>query len=148
MTIYATNEIYETLRHWNLKTIYICTAQKRSVHTLFAAAQQLHSRVIFINQKILPPDKLIRQQESLLLYKVINMAHTCWTTFSIVEMLGIKSKLRNSGDWRIPLHIQQRNLNSLYAIEPSIRGMAYQVTCAAHHRSVLSRINYDRCICL
>ena len=57
---------------------------------------------------------------------------------------------RNIGDLRIPLYtiIQQHNLNSLFSIEPSIRGMAYQVTCAAHHRSVLSRINYDSCICL
>ena len=33
----------------NLKTL--CTAQKRSVSTLFATAQQPHSRDIFINQK-------------------------------------------------------------------------------------------------
>ena len=44
--------------------------------------------------------------------------------------------------------MQQLNLNSLFDIEPSIRGMAYQVTCAAHHRSVLSIISYDSCICL
>ena len=44
--------------------------------------------------------------------------------------------------------MQQLKLNSLIAIEPSIRGMAYQVTCAASHHSVLSRINYDSCICL
>ena len=44
--------------------------------------------------------------------------------------------------------MQQLNLNSLFAIEPSKRGMAYQVTCAAHHRSVLSIKNYDSCICL
>ena len=36
----------------------------------------------------------------------------------------------------------------LFTIEPSIRGMVYHVTCAAHHRSALSRINYDSCICL
>ena len=41
----------------------------------------------------------------------------------------------------------QLNLKSLFAIEPSIRGMAYQVTCAAHHHLVLSRITYDSCIC-
>ena len=44
--------------------------------------------------------------------------------------------------------MQQLNLNSLFAIEPSKRGMAYQVTCEARHHSVLSRINYDSCICL
>ena len=44
--------------------------------------------------------------------------------------------------------MQQLNLNSLFAIEPAIHGMAYQVTCAAHHRSVFLRINCDNCICL
>ena len=44
--------------------------------------------------------------------------------------------------------MQQLNLNSLFAIEPSVHGMAYQVTCAARHHSVLSGINYDSCICL
>ena len=39
--------------------------------------------------------------------------------------------------------MQQLNLNSLFAVEPSKRGMAYQVTCAARPHSVLSRINYD-----
>ena len=44
--------------------------------------------------------------------------------------------------------MQQYILNSLFATEPSIRGMAYQATCAAYHHSVLSRINYDSYICL
>ena len=44
--------------------------------------------------------------------------------------------------------MQQHILNSLFALEASIRGMAYQVTLAAHHRSVLSRINYDSYISL
>ena len=38
---------------------------------------------------------------------------------------------------RIPLYA--RTHSQLFVpIEPSIRGMAYQVTCAAHYRSVLS----------
>ena len=44
--------------------------------------------------------------------------------------------------------MQQHILNSLFTIGPSIRGMAYQMTWAAHHRSVLSRISYDSCISL
>ena len=48
------------------------TAQKRSVCAPFATAQQLHSRDIFLNQKILPLDKLINQQEGILANKVIN----------------------------------------------------------------------------
>ena len=54
----------------NLKTL--CTAQKRSMRTLFATAQQPHSRDIFINQKLLPLDKLMNQQEGILAYKVMN----------------------------------------------------------------------------
>ena len=53
----------------------LCTAQKRSVHALFATAQQPHSRDIFLNQKTLPLDKLINQQEGILAYKVINLTY-------------------------------------------------------------------------
>ena len=66
---YSDNVWSSTYRN-NLKTI--CTAQRRSVRTLFATAQQPQSRDIFINQKILPLDKLINQQEGILAYKVIN----------------------------------------------------------------------------
>ena len=45
---------------------------KRPVRTLFATAQQPHSRDILINQKILPLDKLIHPQEGILACKVIN----------------------------------------------------------------------------
>ena len=119
---------------------------KRSVRTFFATVQQPHSRDIFINQIILPLNKQINQQEGILAYKVIN------GTFLLDDFLNHgevrhRIQLRNIGDLRIHC-IQQHNLNSLFAIEPSIRGMIYQVTFAAHHRSVLSRINYDSCICL
>ena len=84
----------------NLKTL--CTAQKRLVHTLFSAAQLPHSRDIFINQKILPLDKLIIQQEDILAYKVIN------GTFLLNDFLnhgdvGHQIQLRNIDDLRIPL---------------------------------------------
>ena len=49
-----------------------CTAQKRLVRTLFATAQQPHSRDISINQKFLPLDKLINKLEGILAYKIIN----------------------------------------------------------------------------
>ena len=115
------------------------------VRTLFATVQQPHLRDIFINQKILPLDKLINQQEGILSYKVIN------GTFLLNDFLNhgdvIKSILEILVTWGYHC-IQQHNLNSLFAIEPSIRGMAYQVTCAAHHRSVPSKINYDSCTCL
>ena len=57
--------VWSSTHRTNLKTP--CTAQKRSVRTLFATSQQ---RDIFINQKILPLDKLINQR--ILAYKVIN----------------------------------------------------------------------------
>ena len=65
----------------NLKIL--CTAQTRSVRALFATTQQLYSRDIFLNLKILPLDKLINQQEIILAYKVITLAwwHTHWQTW-------------------------------------------------------------------
>ena len=94
-------------------------------------------------------DKLINQQEGILACKVINGSYLLNDFLNHGDDRH-QIQLRNIGDLRIPLYAcrQQHNLSSLFAIEPSIRGMAYQVTCAAHDRSVLSRINYDSCICL
>ena len=50
----------------NLKTL--CKAQNTSVSTLFTTTQQPHSRDIFMNQKLLPLDKLINHQEGILFY--------------------------------------------------------------------------------
>ena len=85
----------------NLETL--CTSQKRSVHTLFASAQQPHSRDIFINQKSLPLDKLVNQQEGILAYKVIN------STYLLNDFLNHgdvrhQIQLQNIGDLRIPLY--------------------------------------------
>ena len=66
---YCVNVFSSTCRT-NFKTL--CTARKRSVCALFATLQQPHSWDIFLNQKILPLDKLINQQEGILAYKVIN----------------------------------------------------------------------------
>ena len=128
----------------NFKTL--CTARKRSVRTLFATAQQPHSRDIFINQKILPLEKLINQQEGILAYKVINDTYLLSDYLNHGDV-GLKSNLEILMTWWHH-YMKQLNLNSLFAIEPSKRGMAYQVIFAAHHHSVLSRINYDSCICL
>ena len=88
--------------YWtNLKTL--CTAQKRSVRTLFATAQQPHLRDIFINQKILPLDKLINQQECILAYKVINGIYPL-DDFLNRGDVGHQIQLRNIGDLRIPLY--------------------------------------------
>ena len=79
--------------------------KKRSVHSLFATAQQPHSRAIFINQKILPLDKLINQQEGIPAYKIIN------GTYLLNDFLNHgdvnprhQIQLRNIGDLRIPLY--------------------------------------------
>ena len=128
----------------------IYSPKEVSSYTLCYTAQQAHSRDIFINQKILPLDELINQQEGILAYKVINGTFLLNDFLNHVEVRH-QIQLRNIGDLRIPLYTTtQSQLFVRYrlSIEPSIRGMAYQVTCAAHHRSVPSRINYDSCICL
>ena len=73
------------------------------MHTLFATAQQPHSRDIFINQIILPPDKLIYQQEGILAYKVINGTYLLNNFLSHGDV-GHQIQLRNGGDLRIPLY--------------------------------------------
>ena len=112
------------------RTIFktLCAAQKRSVRTLFATAQQPHSRDIFINKKILFLDKLLND-------------------FLNHGDVRHQIQLRSTGDLRIPLYAATQS-QLFVRYKPSIRRMAYQVTCAAHHHSVLSRINYDCCICL
>ena len=85
----------------NFKTL--CTTQKRSVGTLFATVQQPYSRDIFINQKNLPLDKLINQQEGILAYKVINGTYLL-NDFLNHGDVGHQIQLRNIGDLRIPLY--------------------------------------------
>ena len=79
------------------------TAQKRSVRALFATAQQTHSRDIFLNQKILPLDKLINQQEGIVAYKVINGTYLLGDIFTDRYELD-NYQLRNYEDQRILLH--------------------------------------------
>ena len=79
--------------------------------------------------------RLINRQEGALAYNVIN------GTYLLNDFLNHgdvrhQIQLRNIGDLRIPF-MQQHTLNSLFSIGPSMRGMAYHVTCAAHHHSVL-----------
>ena len=127
----------------------ICTAQMRSVHayTLCYCSAASFERYLHQSEK-LPLDKLINQQEGILAYKVINGTYLLNDFLNHGGVIGIKSNLEILLTWGYH-YMQQLNLNSLFAIEPSIRGMAYQVTCATHHHSVLSRIKYyNSCICL
>ena len=73
------------------------------MRTLFATAQQPHSRDIFINQKILPLDKLINQHEGILAYKVINGTYLL-NDFLNHGDVGHQIQLKNGGDLRIPLY--------------------------------------------
>ena len=73
------------------------------MRAVFATAQQQHSRDIFLNQKILPLDKLINQQEGILAYKVVS------GTYLLGEMLTDRHELdhyqlKNYENLRIPLH--------------------------------------------
>ena len=97
---YCLNVCASTYRT-NFKTL--CTAQKRSVRTLFATAQQPHSKDIFINQKFLPLNKLINQQEGILTYKIINAAHLL-NDFLNHGDVGHQIQLINGGDLMIPLY--------------------------------------------
>ena len=93
--------VWSSTYRTNFKTL--CTAQRRSVRTPFATAQQPHSRDIFINQKILPLSKLINQQEGILAYKVINGSYLLNDFLSHGEVRH-QIQLRNIGDLKIPIY--------------------------------------------
>ena len=93
--------VWSTTYEINFKTL--CAAQNRSVRTLFATAQQPHSRDVFINQKILPLDKLINQQECILAYKVINGTYLLNDFLNHGDVLH-QIQLRDIVDLRIPLY--------------------------------------------
>ena len=118
------------------------------VCTLCYTAQQPHSRDIFINQKILPLDKLINQQEGILAYKVINGTYLL-NDFLNYGDVGHLIQLRNSGDLRIPLYAAtQSQLFVRYRAIKTWNGLSGDNCAARHHSVLLSRINYDSCICL
>ena len=105
----------------------------------------MHSRDILINQNILPLDKLINQPEGILADNVIN------GTYLLNEFLNHgdvrhQIHLKNIGDLRIPLYtVTQSQLFVRYTINVWY-GLSDDF--AAHHFSILSSINHDRCICL
>ena len=74
------------------------------MRTLFATAQQLHSRDIFINRKILLLDKLINQQEGILAYKVIKGTYLLNDVLNHRDV-GHQIQIINGGDLRIPLYV-------------------------------------------
>ena len=96
---YCINSWSSTYRT-NFKTL--CTTQKRSVRTLFATAQQPHLRDIFINQKMLPLDELINQQEGINAYVVINGTFLLNDFFNHGKVRH-QIQLRNIFDLRLPV---------------------------------------------
>ena len=80
----------------------------RSVRLLFATAQQPHSRDIFINQKILPLEKLINQEEGILAYRVINGTYML-NDFHNHTDVRHQIQLKNNGDLRILLIVSYSN---------------------------------------
>ena len=81
----------------------LCTAQKISVRALFATARQPHSKDIFLNQKILPLDKLINQHEIILAYKVITGTYLLGDILTDRHELD-HYQLKYYENLRIPLH--------------------------------------------
>ena len=79
----------------------LCTAQKRPVRALFATTQQPHSRDIFLNQKNIPLDKLINQQEGILASKVISGTYLLGDILTDRHELD-QYQLRNYENVRIP----------------------------------------------
>ena len=106
-----------------------CTAQRRSVRALFATAQQPHSRDIFINQKNLPLDKRINQQEVYLLTRYVINGIFLLNDFLNHGDVGHQIQLRNSGDLRIPLYaatqsqlfVRYRTIDTRYCSSGDLR---------------------------
>ena len=78
------------------------------MRALLVTAQQPHSTDIFLNEKILPVDKLINQQEGILAHKVTN------GTYLLGDILTDRHdldhyQLRNYENLRIPLHSTTRS---------------------------------------
>ena len=72
--------------------------------SLFATAQQPHSRDIFIAQKKFAPEKLIKLPEGILAYKV-NIGQYLLRNFLADGHVDRHYQLRNDADLRIPLHV-------------------------------------------
>ena len=73
------------------------------MRSLFATAQQPHSRDILIAQNILPLAKLIKLHEGIVAYKV-NTGQYLLGNFLTDGLVDRHYQLRNDGDLRIPLH--------------------------------------------
>ena len=128
--------VWSSTYRTNLKML--STAQKRSVRALFAAAQQPHSRDIFLNQKILSLDKLINQQEGILAYKVINGTYLLGDILTGRHELFDHYQFRNYENLRIPLH---STTHSQFVIELSKLGIVYLVIYVAHNPSLVLGTN-------
>ena len=79
------------------------------MRALFATSYQPHSRDIFLNQKILPLNKLIYQREGMLAYQygmhVLAFIYIYIYIDILTDILDLHGyELRNYENLRIPLH--------------------------------------------
>ena len=87
------------------------------MRALFATAQQPHSRNIFLNQKILPLDKLIHQQEGIVTYKIISDTY----------LLGdIHTDAHDLQHYQLSLPDDLRSASSLLSLKKCIKLMLNQ----------------------
>ena len=94
--------VWSSTYRTNLKTL--CTAQKRSVRTLFNCYRSAAPFERYLHKlKKMPLDKLINQQEGILAYKVINGTYLL-NDFLTHGEVRHQIQLRNIGDLRIPLY--------------------------------------------
>ena len=61
------------------------------MHYYFVTAHQPHSTDIFLNQKILPWNKLINQHEGIVASKVIIGMYTCLATFLLTDITNLET---------------------------------------------------------
>ena len=86
--------------------------------TLFTTAQLSHSREIVINQKILPIDQLINQQEAIVAHKVNQWNVPAERLSQSCKVLGMKSKLEIKASYVIimashsQIFVRYRDINT------------------------------------
>ena len=118
------------------KLISACTlfATALSVRALFAT----HSRDIVLDQRILPLDKLINQQEGILAYKVISGTYVLGDILTERRDLN-HYQLRNDKNLRIPLYSTTHSqLLFFFRCRAMKTWNSYQTTYVAHHPSLNS----------
>ena len=95
-----------------IKKTYVQPKRGQCVHYLLLLSSHIREISSSIKKICLWKNWLIKKKVYFLTRK--SMANNCWTTFSIMEMLGIKSNLETLVTWGYH-YMWQHNLNSLFA---------------------------------